>query len=450
MACQGVLSVAVLALVAMANGAPPAAPAVGRQLQQNQNGQYSYCQGITATNFEGSGFRYTNNLGTGRGLTYYNVMRLQDGTPINLKVTNSTPYYPPTNNQPATGIVGQNVGQIGLGLNPSRPDGECFRFEYVNANTGEPVQIGPTILTFLDADNVYDGCREAYRVCDSDAQILTSPNSGLTKTTVNDGCRDIFSSRTEVSNPTNTHSLTTDQTEAGFGVRFQHEFTMCMRLDGENCDRVDRQFNFGGLSNIDNCRQYGSTSGTTGGGTGGSTSGTSSSGSSYGGGALSGGGSTANGGGSGPGAASNGGVGAGSAPAACGSTCTYAGRTSTCQDLVRSVQRDGVGGSSDSMKAGPVACANAWAVVVDACNACRDCGRDDACYGMFEVGPEVWPQETPRSRAVTFTAAGLAACLAAAAAVLGLARGPRPLPAATAEGLEEAGPAQPLVDELSA
>jgi len=511
MARPGVLSVAALALAAVVHGAHPAAPAVaGRQLQQNQNEQPAYCEGITPTNFEGSEFDYDNTLGTSGGrLTYYNVARMQDGSPVNLVVTNSTPYYPPTiDNPPATGIVGNNVGQIGLNMNPDqRAQGECFNFHYENRNSGQNVDFGRTILTFMDVDNLNSECREVYRICDSTVEFLTSPNAALTRTSVgvegSGDCTDIYSSRTDVTDPTNTHSLTDDQAASGFGVRFSDSLNICMRLEGENCDNLDRQFNFGGLSNIDNCREYGygsstssggtsgsgtsnggtssgsgtssggssfgggSTSGATGGGTGGSpsnggTSGgtaTSSSGSSFGGGAASSGGSTAtasNGGGAGgaagtgPGAASNGGAGAGTAPAACGSTCTYEGRTSTCQDLVRGVQRGEAGGESDSMQAGRVACANAWAVVVDECKECRDCGRDYACQGLFEVGAEVLPRAAPQSRATTFAVAGLAACLAAAAAVLGLARGQRLAPAATAEGLEEAGPAQPLVDEPSA
>jgi len=407
MACQGMLSIAALLLAAAAR-APPAAPAAAvRRLQQS--GQPSYCDGITRTDLNQR--RWANGLNSGGSLEFYDVARLSDNTPVRLAVTNSTPYYRPvagSGNSPATGLRGQNIGQIGLRLDPElQPGGQCFNFRYENGNTGQGVDLGDSILTFLDADNVNDGCREVYRICDRDVEFLTTQDSTLTRTTSGvegtGDCTEFSSSRTNVNDPTNSQSLTSSQANSGFGVRFSNSVDVCMRLEGTDCNAVDRQLMFGGLSTIDNCplRESG---------------------------------------------ASTGGASASNAPAACSSTCTFAGRTATCGELFREVRQNGVGGSSNSMSAASVRCANAWAVVVDACNACSGCSMSHVCQGLFELGPTGLPQTASGSGGLATTVAGLSAGLGALAAALALGRVRRPAPTASAAGAAEAGPKQPLVE----
>jgi len=407
MARRGVFALAVFPLAALAQAAPQALAAAERRLQQN--GQPAYCNSIFATNFDGRD--WGDNLNEGGGLSFYNVARQSENTPLNLVVTPTTRYEPvqATGNQLTTGVVG-NIGQIAMYSDPTdptqQPYGQCFDFHYEN-NNGNRVSPGNTILTFLDADNLQDGCREVYRICDNNVEFITSSNSGLRRTS--DGtCTEFFSQNSNVNNPTNSQALTPEQQAAGFGVRFSNSLNVCMRLEGDQCEGTNRQLMFSGMSNIDNCPSTLSTSSSASTGTA----------------------STA-------------------APAACSSTCTFSGRTATCQELFSSVQSNGVPGSSDSMLASSVPCANAWATVVDSCNVCSGCSLNHVCQGvsMFELGPSALPRPAAGSRAGVVTVAGLSACLVALAAALALGRA-RPAPVATGQGAAEAEPKQPLVQEL--
>jgi len=99
------------------------------------------------------------------------------------------------------------------------------------------------------------------------------------------------------------------------------------------------------------------------------------------------------------------------------------------------------------MLASSVPCANAWAVVVDSCNACSECSLSHVCQGMFELDSPALPRPAAGSGAAVVAAAGLSACLVALAGAFALGRA-RLAPAAAGQVAAEAEPMRPLVQDI--
>jgi len=312
------------------------------------------CEGVTVLDFKQARLVH-NDLGGLKGsgqptMEFDSIGHSADGSPIKLIVTNITEYTPPPGLDNGPGSRPLAALRVAAGT------GACWSFNFVDSTTRAAVKLDNVVMSFVDLDRPAGGtgesCSEVLTACNMDG-YFTSPDTEIQQSAMS-SCVD-FTPRSSVTggavdSPEDPHSLTPEQ--ASHAVVLQHrntsEFEACFETAGSCTNPGD--ILIGGLSSIDGCTEW-----------------------------------------------ERGGAG-GAAGAyftqACAGTCELNGQQETCVELVRQVQARGVDGRSDSMPAdtdsmpiGRVACAAAWALVLDDCPSCSACTRASACARSSSLGP---------------------------------------------------------------